>query len=187
MAWLGTIAAIALIGVVFIDAFEAMILPRRIRHSYRFAQNFLQGHLVSVEEVGAMAFAWKETAGLSQYFRPPVPFCTFHRLGCGTHHRLRTVALVARHNAQCFSPHRLRLYRSSVFERDDILHAGLRRFCANGRAGSVLSVTEAGIGFGFLAVVISYLPVLHQAFSRREIVISLLDARAGSPPSAVNC
>jgi len=33
-------------------------------------------------------------------------------------------------------------------------------------------------------VIISYLPVLYQAFSRREIVISLLDARAGSPPSA---
>ena len=30
-------------------------------------------------------------------------------------------------------------------------------------------MAEAGIGFGFLAVVISYLPVLYQAFSRREI------------------
>ena len=38
--------------------------------------------------------------------------------------------------------------------------------------------------FGFLAVVISYLPVLYQAFSGREVTISLLDARAGSPPTA---
>src|SRR6202022_4560264 len=53
-----------------------------------------------------------------------------------------------------------------------------------GTWGRALSVAEAGIGFGFLAVVISYLPVLYQAFSRREIPISLLDARAGSPPSA---
>jgi hypothetical protein len=45
-------------------------------------------------------------------------------------------------------------------------------------------VVEAGTGFGFLAVVIGYLPVLYQAFSRREINISLLDARAGSPPTA---
>src|SRR5262249_13130303 len=36
----------------------------------------------------------------------------------------------------------------------------------------------------FLAVIIGYLPVLYQAFSRRERTISLLDARAGSPPSA---
>lgn len=48
----------------------------------------------------------------------------------------------------------------------------------------VVTVTEAGVGFGFLAIVIGYLPVIYQAFSRREVGISLLDARAGSPPSA---
>jgi len=47
-----------------------------------------------------------------------------------------------------------------------------------------IAVTEAGIGFAFLAVVIGYLPVLYQAFSQREAIISLLDARASSPPSA---
>jgi hypothetical protein len=41
------------------------------------------------------------------------------------------------------------------------------------------------MGFGFLAMVIGYVPVLYQAFSRREVNISLLDARAGSPPTAV--
>ncbi len=55
----------------------------------------------------------------------------------------------------------------------------------NAPAGRVLTVIEAGVGFGFLAIVISYLPVLYQAFSRREVTISLLDARAGSPPSAM--
>jgi hypothetical protein len=45
-------------------------------------------------------------------------------------------------------------------------------------------VIEAGVGFGFLALVIGYLPVLYQSFSRRELNITLLDARAGSPPSA---
>ncbi|HEX5571425.1 MAG TPA: potassium channel family protein, partial [Ktedonobacterales bacterium] len=48
-----------------------------------------------------------------------------------------------------------------------------------------VTVIEAGMGFGVLALVIGYLPVLYQAFSRREVAISLLDARAGSPPSAV--
>jgi hypothetical protein len=46
-------------------------------------------------------------------------------------------------------------------------------------------VMEAGVGFGFLALVIGYLPVLYQSFSRRELGISLLDARAGSPPTGV--
>ncbi|HEV2698623.1 MAG TPA: potassium channel family protein, partial [Terriglobales bacterium] len=47
-----------------------------------------------------------------------------------------------------------------------------------------LAVFEAGMGFAFLGVVIGYLPTIYSAFSRREIEISLLDARAGSPPSA---
>ena len=48
-----------------------------------------------------------------------------------------------------------------------------------------VAVTEAGLGLGYLALVIGYLPVLYQSFSRREAGISLLDARAGSPPTAV--
>ncbi len=47
-----------------------------------------------------------------------------------------------------------------------------------------LTVVEAGMGFGFLALVIGYLPLISQAFSRREVSISMLDARAGSPPTA---
>lgn len=47
-----------------------------------------------------------------------------------------------------------------------------------------LIILEAGTGLGFLAVVMGYFPVLYSAFSRREVTISLLDARAGSPPTA---
>ena len=50
--------------------------------------------------------------------------------------------------------------------------------------GRTLSVVEVGTGFGFLAAVIGYLPVLYQSFSRREVSISMLDARAGTPPTA---
>lgn len=45
-------------------------------------------------------------------------------------------------------------------------------------------VLESGTGLGFLAAVMGYFPVLYAAFSRREVSISLLDARAGSPPTA---
>jgi len=48
-----------------------------------------------------------------------------------------------------------------------------------------LVILEAGMGLGFVAMVIGYFPVLYAAFSRREVSISLLDARAGSPPTAV--
>ena len=48
-----------------------------------------------------------------------------------------------------------------------------------------LIILESGTGLGFLAVVMGYFPVLYSAFSRREVSIALLDARAGSPPTAV--
>ena len=44
-------------------------------------------------------------------------------------------------------------------------------------------VVEGATGLGLFAVVIAYLPVLYQAFNRREVGVLLLDARAGSPPS----
>src|SRR3989441_13150402 len=47
-----------------------------------------------------------------------------------------------------------------------------------------VTVIEAVTAFAFLALVIGYFPVIYQAFSRREMAISLLDARAGSPPTA---
>jgi hypothetical protein len=47
-----------------------------------------------------------------------------------------------------------------------------------------LIILESGVGLGFVALVVGYLPVLYGAFSRREVSIALLDARAGSPPTA---
>jgi hypothetical protein len=51
-------------------------------------------------------------------------------------------------------------------------------------AGRIITVVEAGTGFGFLALVIAYVPVLYQSFARRESRITMLDAWAGSPPAA---
>ena len=51
------------------------------------------------------------------------------------------------------------------------------------RTAKVLVVIETGMGLGFLALIIGYLPALNQSFSRREVTISMLDQRAGSPPS----
>ncbi len=47
-----------------------------------------------------------------------------------------------------------------------------------------LMIVESGTGLGFVAMVIGYIPVLYQSFSRREVSVALLDSRAGSPPTA---
>ena len=46
----------------------------------------------------------------------------------------------------------------------------------------VLAFTEAGLGLTLLAMLITYLPSLYNAFSRREAAVALLEVRAGSPP-----
>jgi hypothetical protein len=49
---------------------------------------------------------------------------------------------------------------------------------------TALSFTEAGLGLTLLALLISYLPAIYAAFSRREAAVASLDIRAGRPPSA---
>jgi hypothetical protein len=48
-----------------------------------------------------------------------------------------------------------------------------------------IAFTEAAIGLALLALFISYLPTMYSAFQRRESLVTLLEVRAGSPPSAV--
>ena len=42
---------------------------------------------------------------------------------------------------------------------------------------------EAGIGLGLISLMISYLPTIYGAFSRREALVGMLEVRAGLPPS----
>ena len=51
-------------------------------------------------------------------------------------------------------------------------------------AARIITVVEAGTGFGLLALIIAYVPVLYQSFARREARIITLDEWAGSPPSS---
>jgi hypothetical protein len=47
-----------------------------------------------------------------------------------------------------------------------------------------VAFVEAGLGLGFVALLITYLPAMYGAFSRRETLVAMLEVRAGSPPSA---
>jgi ion channel len=68
------------------------------------------------------------------------------------------------------------------FSGSSLFTIGFGDVVATGFTRAVV-VVEGATGLGLVAVVIAYLPVLYQAFNRREVGIMLLDARAGSPPS----
>jgi hypothetical protein len=50
---------------------------------------------------------------------------------------------------------------------------------------TILTFSEATIGLILIALLISYLPTIYAAFQRREAAVTMLEIRAGSPPSAV--
>jgi hypothetical protein len=53
-----------------------------------------------------------------------------------------------------------------------------------GYALRVVQLLEAATGVGVLFIVIGYMPSVYSSFSRREIAVSQLATRAGSPPAA---
>ncbi|MBC8082132.1 MAG: hypothetical protein H7Z21_02870 [Hymenobacter sp.] len=55
---------------------------------------------------------------------------------------------------------------------------------ASGPAAAVFTFAEATLGLLLLTLLISYLPTIYQAFSRREIIVARLELRAGTPPAA---
>jgi Ion channel len=184
MAWLGLAAAVILIGVVFIDTFEAVILPRRVRHAYRLARLFYATTWMLWKSLAAMLPAGRWRSGFLSVFGPLslfaliVVWATVLIFGFALlHWSINSALIVPLPTDNRFSTY---LYLSGT----TFFTLGYGDVVPTGAWGRVVSVTEAGIGFAFLAVVISYLPVVYQAFSGREITISLLDARAGSPPSA---
>jgi hypothetical protein len=50
---------------------------------------------------------------------------------------------------------------------------------------TILAFAEAMLGLAVVALLISYLPTIYSAFSRREVAVTLLEVRAGSPASAI--
>ena len=51
--------------------------------------------------------------------------------------------------------------------------------------GDFIAFVEAAMGLALVALLISYLPTIYGAFSRRELLVSMLEVRADTPPSPV--
>lgn len=181
MRWIGLLPAVVFIVVVFVDAFEVMLLPRRVRHGYRLARIFYRSAWQGWRLAAGWLPAGRQRHGFLSVFGPLSLFAllfvwaTGLIVGFGLLHWSLGMPLSAADDS----------FETYVyFSGTTFFTLGYGDVVPTGPVGRTLSVAEAGIGFGFLALVISYLPVLYQAFSKREITISLLDARAGSPSTA---
>jgi hypothetical protein len=171
--------SVVLILLLLLDGFEAMVLPRRVTHSFRLTRWYFQG-LWACWRFAACRLPGRPRLALLGVFGPLGILGLFGVWVTGLiasfallHWSLGTVPGAADDFLTYF------YYSGSTF-----LTLGYGDVTPVGPVGRVLAVLEAGLGFGFMALIIGYLPVLFQAFSAREVTISLLDARAGSPPSA---
>ena len=172
------IAGILLVAIVLRDAFETIILPRRVSARFRVSKIFYRATWKPWKAIGRRLGPsdWRETY-LSTY-GPLSLILLFVLWGA-----ILTTGFALLLWAAGFDVHLSgagHLYVSGT----TFTTLGIGDFTPHTALSRFLTVVEAGTGFGFLAILISYLPVLYQSFSRREIAISMLDEWAGSPPSA---
>jgi hypothetical protein len=177
------LASVLVIGLVLFDAFEAVVLPRRVTRPYRFTRLFYRAAWWLWRAIALRIAAGKWREAFLSRFGPLSLLALFTTwvalliIGFGVLQWSLDTGLQTPDASDDLGTY---LYLSGT----TFFTLGYGDVTPIARVGRVLAVAEAGLGFGFLALVISYLPMLYQAFSRRELTISLLDARAGSPPSA---
>jgi hypothetical protein len=187
MSILLVIAGFIIIAEILWDAFEAIILPRRVTRRVRLTRLFYQYTWMPLSAIARRMHSIKRRERYLGFFGPLSLIMLLSLWAMGLvvsfamiHWALGTKVAVPNNPAGVSVSVGTYLYMSGV----TFFTLGFGDIVPLGTKGRFLSVMEAGLGFGFLAIVIGYLPVLYQAFSRREVNISLLDARAGSPSSA---
>ena len=177
MTPLAAVAGLLLLLVVLVEAFEALVLPRRVTRPYRITRLYYRTGW----------WAWKNTSRLFRSPRRKQTFLSiFGPLSLLGLFAVWGIGLVLGfgllHHA--ISPRASGLAESVYLSGTTFTTLGYGDVTPTLPVTRALAVAEAATGFGFFAIVISYLPVLYQSFSRREAFIALLDARAGSPPAA---
>jgi len=183
MKILAGILGLVLLFATLWDAFETIILPRRVTRAFRLVRVFYQVTWKLWGGASRLFHSKKSRETHLSYYGPLsllLLFTTWALLLIFTFAVLQWAdgsAIVMSGSPSTF---RTDLYMSGT----TFFTLGLGDVTPSTTLARVITVTEAGMGFGFLAIVISYLPTLYGSFSQRELNISLLDARAGSPPTA---
>ena len=168
-----------LVSLVLWDAFETIVFPRRVTRRVRLATLFYRSTWKPWKTIVRLAPASHRGNLLSVYG----PISLILLLGFWASMLVFGFGLMHMGLAS-LSEGQGSLATSLYFSGTTFFTLGLGDVRPLSAATRLLTVIEAGIGLGFLAIVIGYLPALNQSFSRREVNISLLDSRAGSPPTA---
>ena len=177
------ISGLLLIAVIMWDAFEVIVLPRRVTRRLRLTRLFYRATWITWSAIVRRLASSKRRETYLSFYGPLslilllTVWATGMILGFALLQAARGSALNVSGGPATFATD---LYMSGT----TFFTLGLGDVTPRTTLARVITVIGAGTGFGFLALVIGYLPVIYSAFSRREASTVLLDARAGSPPSA---
>ena len=177
---------VGIIGCIFVivvlwEGFETMVLPRRVVRRLRVTRLFYRTTWLPWSRVAYAAFSGPRLEAALGVFGPLsllfliLLWVAMLVFGFGLIHWALGSEVVGIEGGRGFA---IDLYLSG----STFFTLGLGDVRPIGAAARTMTVIEAGMGFGFLALVIGYFPALSQSFSRREASISKLDSRAGSPP-----
>ena len=177
------VISVALILTILLDAFEAIVLPRRVTRRFRLTRLFYEVTWMPAAALARRIPSSRRREAFLGFYGPLslILLLSIWAAGliigfAGLHWALGTPLHVV-DGSRSFGTY---VYLSGT----TFFTLGYGDVTPGAPFGRALAIAEAGVGFGFLALVIGYVPVIYQAFSRREASTSLLDARAGSPPSA---
>jgi hypothetical protein len=177
------LGGVAIIWVVLRDAFETVVLPRRVTRNFKLTQWFYRRTWIPWRRFAGRIKKVSRQQGFLGYYGPLslILLMVFWASGL-----IFGFALVQRgiggHEQLSGEP--LTFGKIIYHSGETFFTLGYGDIVPTSPLARALSVVEAGMGFGFLGIVIGYIPVVYASFSRREIQISIMDARAGSPPSA---
>lgn len=179
------IAGVAIFLVVLWDAFEAIILPRRVTRRFRLARLFYKTTWHLWKFVMCLVPSRKRREALLGFYGPLslLVLVAVWAVGLVFGFGLMQYGAGSALNASVHGGESS-FFTDMYLSGTTFFTLGLGDVIPRTELARGLVVLEAGFGFGFLAAVIGYLPFIYGSFSKREVDISLLDSRAGTPPTA---
>lgn len=174
---------IAIFAIVLWDAFEAIILPRRVTRRFRLTRFFFVVSWELWRLAARLMPTRKKREGLLGFFGPIslLILVAIWAVGLLAGFAMMQYGVGSAVNAAGASPG---FWTDVYLSGTTFFTLGLGDVVPRSGLARALVVAEAGFGFGFLAAVIGYLPFIFGSFAKREASISLLDSRAGTPPTA---
>jgi len=178
-----TIAGIVVILAVLLDAFETVVLPRRVRRKFRITVLFYRNTWKPWRKITNLIKSPGRRENFLGYFGPLSLLFLLALWAGGLIFGFALLQYGAGEHVM-IANEPVTFWRVIYLSGSTFFTLGYGDIIPTSELARALAVVEAGMGFGFLGTVIGYLPTIYSSFSRREIEISLLDARAGSPPTA---